>query len=189
MILIEELLSFDFNDEYWTDLCQYDIETDFKNIKISKTKGVDFIGILNENSLILFEVKDLRRHRIENKHRTQKEGDDPIELEAAKKFRDTLAGIIGGARNSTHNSEMWQKYLAFLSNHKKQIQVVLWLEEDRPILPVSIAHRRNQAKGGTYTNVLKAKMKWLTPHVLVVDSENNPYSDGLNVMFLPNPLA
>jgi hypothetical protein len=186
MILIEEQLCFNFNDEYWTELCHYDKETDFTNVKISKTKGVDFIGILNENNLIFFEIKDFRGHRIENKHRTEKKDNDPIELEAAKKFRDTLAGIVGGARNSTHKLEMWKKYLDLLSNPKKQIQVVLWLEEDRLILPNPIADKRKQARGGTYTNVLKAKMKWLTPYVLVVDSESNPYLDNLNVTFLPN---
>jgi hypothetical protein len=184
MTFEESDIRFDFNDAHWSQFCKYDEQTDYKKIKIELTKAVDFIGILNQHTLVLMEVKNFKGHRIENKPRTEN-GDDPIELEVAQKFRDTLAGIIGGVRSSTHHAERWANYLNLIANRQRDIHAVLWLEEDKPILPPSVQMRRIKAKGGTYTDVLKTKMDWLNCRALVVDATCNPYEGSLSVQFLP----
>jgi hypothetical protein len=133
---------------------------------------------------VFIEVKDFRGHRIQNKLRIEN-GEDAIEVEVAQKFRDTLAGIVGGVRNSTHHAYRWKEYLNLLINKGREVHTILWLEEDRPILPPSVVSKRNKAKGGTYTDKLKVKMKWLNCRVLVVNSSSNPYSDFLNTQYLP----
>ncbi len=184
MTFEEGNLSFDFDDENWSHLCRYDEERDYKKINIPETKAVDFIGIFKGHTLVLFEIKDFRKHPIENKHRTERNASDPIEVEMAKKVRDTLAGIVGGARNSTHKNEMWRNYLTLLQNGERGIHAVLWLEETTKTLPPEIAQKRKQAKGGTYTDMLKKKLSWLTPHVTVVDHKCNPYGESLSFKFL-----
>ncbi len=184
MTFEESGIRFAFDETFWSWLCKYDEETDYKKIKIEHTKAVDFIGILNQRSLVLIEVKNFKGHRIANKPRTEN-GDDPIELEVAQKFRDTLSGIIGGVRSSTHHTERWENYLNILSNKQLEVHTILWLEEDKPILPPSVSSKRIKAKGGTYTDILKTKMNWLNCRVLVVDSSNQPYGDSLTVQFLP----
>jgi hypothetical protein len=184
MIFEESGIRFDFDDTFWSWLCKYDEETDYKKIKIEYTKAVDFIGILNQRSLVLIEVKNFKGHRIANKPRTEN-GEDSVELEVAQKFRDTFSGIIGGVRSSTHHTERWKNYLSRLANRQCEVHTVLWFEEDKPILPSSVQAKRIKAKGGTYTDILKTKMNWLNCHVLVVDSSNHPYNDSLTVEFLP----
>jgi len=58
---IESSIRFKFDEEYW-DIYQYDVNGgDFrKNVHLSETKGVDFIGVYNNNTLILFEIKSFK---------------------------------------------------------------------------------------------------------------------------------
>jgi hypothetical protein len=174
MIYNESNLLFDFSDAHWSYLMQYDVETDFKKIRdgITGTKAVDFIGVFNQNILTLIEVKNFRGHRIANKTRIEN-GDDPIEQEVALKVRDTIAGIVGAARNATHKKEYWENYLAFLQNKNKRVEVVLWLEKDADPRPNIVQIKREKSKGGTVTSKLKQKLSWLTPHVSVSDADNN----------------
>ncbi len=179
----ESNLFFDFSDEKWSYLMQYDVETDFKKIKdaIQGTKAVDFIGICNQNILTLIEVKNFRGHRIENKPRIEN-GDDPIEQEVALKVRDTLAGIVGANRNATHKKEYWENYFAFLQNEKKRVEVILWLEKDDDPRPSIVQIKREKVYGGTIAKKLKQKLSWLTPYVSVADTENNTLA-ALTVTF------
>lgn len=48
---IESEIIFEFNDQKWAYLSQYDQEIDYKKIKIEGRKAVDFIGILNQRNL------------------------------------------------------------------------------------------------------------------------------------------
>ncbi len=187
MQFIESDLSFDFLDAAWTDVMQYDVEKDYVD-KIQKelkgTKAIDFLGIFNKNTLVLMEVKNFRGHRIENKPRLEN-GDNPLEVEVALKIRDTLAGIVGAARNSTHKKEIWRKYFHFISNFEKRIECVLWLEEDLDSRPSHIVEKRKKAQGGTLTQQLKKRLTWFTPYVIVACIET-PYKErlNLNVTFL-----
>ena len=183
---IESGIRLSFDVSKWTFLIQYDAQTDYKKIQqaIEKTKAVDFIGILNNSILTFIEVKNFKGHRIENKPRVEN-SEDSLELEVAQKVRDTLAGITGAIRHSTHLKVNFETYQQYLSNLKKDIHVVLWLEEDTPPQPLPFRNKRIKALGGSLTLRLRQKLTWLTPHVVVTDSLDNLYSDSLKVEFLP----
>jgi hypothetical protein len=112
MTFEESGLRFEFSPSQWYALLQYDETKDFLKIRdaVSKTKGVDFVGIFQNSTLVLMEVKNFRGSRIANKPRVE-QGDDPLEIEFAQKVKDTIAGIAGGARNSTHFKTEWMSFL------------------------------------------------------------------------------
>jgi hypothetical protein len=179
---IESDLKFDFPSNWW--VVQYDNLTDYNKLKntVEKSKAVDFIGILSNKTLVFFEIKNFRGHRIENKPRLEA-GDDPLELEIAKKVRDTLAGVAAASRNSTHLRTEWQRVLSFLQNEKINIEVVLWLEEDK-VPQYEATRKRMQAKGGTLRQRLKQKLSWLTNRVFVCSVLDNHYIRNLDVSFV-----
>jgi hypothetical protein len=184
MILEESRLRFNFDDTRWSHLLKYDESKDYKNLceAIEDTKAVDFIGILNREVLSLIEVKNFRGYRIENIPRSSE-----LDLEIAQKVRDTLAGIVGGARNSTHHKEIWKNYLQFLKDENRTLHIVLWLEEDTPPrLSPEKSKRQAIAKGGTINARLKKRLSWLNAKVIVANHQlaNNPYQDSLTVEFL-----
>lgn len=179
----ESDLKFEFSEAWWVE--QYDDLTDYKNLKnvVPGSKGVDFIGILNNETLSFIEVKNFRGHRIESKPRLQL-GEDPIEIEVAQKVRDTLAGVTAAARNSTHLKNQWQNVLTFLQNDKKNVEVILWLEED-PFTHSAVTNtKRNNANSGTLSRRVKQKLAWLTTRVFVYHISNNQYKGSLSVVLL-----
>lgn len=182
----ESGMRFSFDASKWTHLIQYDAVTDYKKLEnaIEKTKAVDFLGVLDNRILSLIEVKNFKGHRIENKPRVEN-GDDLLELEVAQKVRDTLAGISGAVRHSTNLKDHFATYHQYIGNSKKDIHVVLWLEEDNSPQPTPLREKRNKGWGGNLTARLRKKMIWLTPHVIITDSSNNHYADSLKVQFLP----
>jgi len=183
MELRESNLSFTFDDHSWEDVIQYDSTTDYRNIKhaISGTKAVDFIGIFKRDTLSLIEIKNFRRHRIENKTRVK---DGELADELAQKVRDTLSGIMGGARNSTHMQSTWKKYVRMLL--EKEVHIVCWVEEDRHANTSHTDLKRNKSSSSALNQVIKSKLSWLTTKVMVANTANNPYKDTLQVSFI-NP--
>ncbi len=180
MKITEKKIEFDFDDSLWSNLLKYDEDADYLKIeKLNGTKAVDIIGILENNKLVFFEIKDFRGHRITNKTRLNT---GELEQEVALKVRDTLAGIIGAARNSTNNSLAFQELLSYISNTKKQLVVILWMEEDR--LSLRMSQKRIKSKQSTTLQVLKKQLQWLTTKVWVANHENNPFSHSLKITFL-----
>ncbi len=180
MEFLETNISFKFDTDYWSDLIQYDTQTDFKKIRndIPGTRAVDFIGVLEKNTLSLFEVKNFRGYRIDSKDRMN--NGELVEV-FAQKVRDTLSGIIGGARNSTHMPETWKKYTRLLI--EKDVHIVCWVEEDRHANFSNIYQKRNKARASGLVQEIKRKLSWLTTKVMVADIKNNPYKDTLQVSF------
>ncbi len=181
-------LRFNFNDDAWHNVIKYDSEkespqVDYDKIKnaIDQTKAVDFIGIYQKNELTFLEVKNFKYYRIESKNRIEK-GDnknESLDIEIAKKVRDTLAGIIGGARNSTHQRQIWKDYLKVFSNENKHIRVVLWLEQDRP------NDRESKPRKMTLQNKLLERLSWLTSDIRIFSVNNHDFKDNLIVENLP----
>ena len=173
----ESRLRFEFREVEWNALVKYDDETDYQKLKnnVPKTKAVDFVGISNEN-LYLIEVKNYRGHRIASKPKIEE-----IDIILAQKVRDTLAGMVGGVRNSTHRQELWAKHLAHLAEKGKKLQVILWMEED------SRVPARLKVSAGTLTKQLKKRMSWLSCQVIVANKANNPLEGKLQVDFLAEP--
>ena len=88
----------------WTVAFKYD-DTDFHQKKATKlqgmidgvphsTKAVDVVGLHKVSGLLLLEAKDFRGHRISTKQRIGNE----VSVEVAVKARDTLAALVGAAR-------------------------------------------------------------------------------------------
>ncbi len=183
-IFKESELKFEFSNDWW--VVQYDDLADYRKLSnaIEGSKAVDFIGVLNDKTLSFIEVKNFREHRIETKPRISG-GDDPIELEVAQKVRDTLAGVLAASRHSTHLKSEWTKVVGFLKETEKNIEVILWLEEDLPpqYSPVLRA-KKMQANGGILVKRLKQKMNWLTNRVFVCNVLENEYDETLKVSFL-----
>ena len=179
----ESDLNFDFSDAHWTCLLQFDKTRDFQNAQeaLSGTKGVDFTGILENQSLVFIEVKNFRGHRIETKPRIEG-GDDPVWLEAAKKIRDSVSVVVGSARNSTHLKETWQRYLEIMGSEKRYIHFVLWLEQDLPA-QASKAKRKSEKNEIELRRDLKKSLHWLTPRVDVANVQNNPFPQALTVTY------
>lgn len=182
-IFQESDLKFQFSDNWW--VVQYDDLTDYNNLKntVEGSKAVDFIGILGNETLTFFEIKNFRGYRIENKPRLEV-GHDPIEVEIAQKVRDTLAGVAAAARNSTHLRTEWQRVLHFLQNDRKNVEVVLWLEDETTPQYDAIRKRKMQAKGGVLSQRLKQRLSWLTSRVFVCSISENKYAENLDVAFL-----
>jgi hypothetical protein len=185
MTITEDKIAFDFDDNTWSFVLKYDEQTDFKNIRdaIQGTKGVDIIGVLEKRILSLIEIKDFRGTTIENKHKFDKNDANSLFVTIPLKARDTIAGIVGGARNSTHNQDFWAEYLSILSKTKKDIHVILWLEEDRSLVTTPMNEMRQKAKIKILNDALRTSLRWLTPYVKVFDSKTNEY-EGLTTKFL-----
>jgi hypothetical protein len=180
----ENGLVFEFNDDHWTDLLHFDMTVDYKNAKdaLPGTKGVDFTGVLGNQTLVFIEAKNFRGHRIESKPRVEN-GEDPIWLEAAQKMRDSVSVVVGSARNSTRLTEEWQRYLEFLQSKNKQLHFVLWLEQDQPTSSAKAIKKweRNEVDNRLH---LKRCLRWLTKKVDIASIQNNPFPDSLTVTYL-----
>ncbi len=176
MDFIEGYQRFSFDDAKWI-VVKYDDETAYRERigKLSETKALDFVGIYHNQAIYLIEVKDFRKHRIENQVRLTS-GELPIEI--GQKVRDTLAGIISAYRTS--DNQKWERFAKTLIDLKKDIKVVVWLEHDLP----SYLKDRKKAAASIQTNVYKQKLNWLTTNVLIVNQAEN-IIPGLVVSNLP----
>lgn len=131
------------------------------NKRAEGTKAVDFVGVLDD-TLYLFEVKDFRGHRIENKRRQIQE----LPLEIGLKVRDTLAGLAG-AYAKTGAPPWLERCGTALTARKKPVRVVAWIADDAPG-PREPRGKRD-AHDSVRTALVKQKLAWLTPRVLVED--------------------
>jgi len=174
-------LVFVFDGNSWKQPVKYDETEDYKKIAYTPhTKGVDFLGIsgvAGDQALWFIEVKDYKTHRIESKEKIT-----DLDEVLHHKVKDTIAGIIGGARNSTHLRETWTAFAKVLNTPKQKVRVVLWMEEDEG--PDYMAKRRSVARN-TLTSNLERKLKWLTASVLVCNMKSNPIP-GLSVKRTPS---
>jgi hypothetical protein len=183
-------IRFKFSDAVWSNVLFYDERDDQKRPilpeleKINRATGassVEFIGILQAERLVFMEVKDFRQHRIENKARLSS---NELAVEIAVKVKDTIAGIVGGARLSTHQRVLFKEFVRYLNSEKKIIEVVLWLEEDARGLPSTILEKRNRAGNFNLSKQLKEKLNWLTHQVVVMNKKKNGYEGALEIEFL-----
>jgi hypothetical protein len=190
-MIINELqssLSFNFAESVWSNVIKYDSETDtpqndYERIRnaIEETRAVDFIGIYKQRELTFIEVKNLKFYRIESKDRLSdtETGTEKLDFEVAKKVRDTFAGIVGGIRYSANENDCWQNYWQFIGNKKKDIRVILWLEQDRP------DDRQKKPRQLTLNKKLQNRLIWLTKNVRVFNIDNHDYGNDLIVTNLP----
>lgn len=180
-VIDEGKLRFEF-DASWQDAVKWDDSLAYrKGIgKLPDTKAVDIL-CRGKGVCCLFEVKDFREHRIENKNRLSNE---ELQQEVARKVRDTLAGVLGAARVGAEG-ERWAAYARMLAS-QNEVRVVLWLEEDFAPPPGSgTGEERWKTRLSVMQNVLKQRLRWLTPHVLVTSQRETSRLPGLHVRNLP----
>lgn len=176
----ESGLEFRFDDNW--EVYQLDKEADYRekiNRQISETKSVDFIGFNHMRNILLFvEVKSFRGYgNRTNIQRLTGENDD-ITVEVAQKVRDSLAVIIGGARNSTNLPDTWKKYVDHISQ-KKNLKVIAWVELD-----VSTENFLDRAKANMNVRkqALRKRLTWLTSDVQILNTKNyNNDIEGMEV--------
>lgn len=187
MEFIESGLLFKFDDTVWTVVFQFDKHTDYKKLcnVVPGTKAIDFLAISSDNAkLILMEIKSFRKHRLDIATQTRMaNGAEDLTTEFAQKVRDSIAAMVGGARNSTHHSDLWQNIVTILLNPRRDVFVIPWIEEES-ISAFRAKLRKNKAS--IHIDVLKNKLKWLTPHVNISNVKDSTFHlNGLTVSFLP----
>ena len=176
----ESGLVFKFNDKW--EVYQLDSEADYREKicrQIPGTRSIDFIGFNDTDNILLFvEVKSFRGYgNRTNVQRLTGENDD-ITIEVSQKVRDSIATIVGGARNSTNIRNVWQKYVHHLNTNKKMI-VIAWVELD-----VNTENLLLRAKTNLYTRKreLRKHLTWLTSDVQIMNTKNyNNEVEGMEV--------
>ncbi|MDX2069232.1 MAG: hypothetical protein SFV55_12480 [Haliscomenobacter sp.] len=175
MILKEDKLEFDFDDQAWSQVIKFDKHPDYEKIKdeVPETRGVDFTGILNEDTFVAIEVKDFRGFKT---HENKRE--EPLDIEVAKKIVGTLATISASCRASVNYEIFWQTYLNLIQDRQKSVYVILWKEED----PLPSRQKRLAAKRSVQWQKLKERLSWLGCKTLITNSNDyNPNKLKLKV--------
>lgn len=181
MELTEQNITFIFEDNHWVDVRDFDkTNPDYNKIeKLNGTKAIDIIGYHRERGIFLIEVKDFRRHRIENKERIIK-----LELfeEVGQKVKDSLACILAAARNSTHDQVYWKRQVDRILSQRRQVTVMLWMEEAPNVVYGTPAlEKRKKVNKNIFKNDLKQKVSWLTSRVEIVNSQKASALQRLNL--------
>lgn len=181
MVFLESGLKFEFDDEKWQIIEQFDVQTDYDKVKkkVQGTKSVDFIGINNDGAY-LFEIKGFRGYSDQQATRDRLAGNaEELTSEIAQKVRDTLSCLMAGSRNSTHHSELWTTVSHAIMDNTKKLLVIAWVEED---IISEVREKRQKSKGITRRDKLKGKLSWLTSRVdfMNVRTYNNEI-DGLTI--------
>lgn len=164
----ESGLTFRFDDRW--DVYHLDEEADYRN-RIAKmlpgTKCVDFVGYDKESRLLLLmEVKGFRGYGMQDSVRERLLGTtDDITVEIAQKVRDSLAVIVGGARNSTFLSEVWKRQMEHLG-HGGTLKIIAWIEVDES---TEVLLARAKVNMSTKRKMLRNRLKWLTSDVEILN--------------------
>jgi hypothetical protein len=175
----ESNLRFIFDDAQWS-VIKYDDHRNHANIKIKEHKAIDFLALYNANTIVLFEIKSFRKHRLDPETQLRMaNGAEELTTEIAQKVRDSIAGIIGAGRNSDSVEHIkWRQISEKLIKAKTQVYVIAWVEED---MPNGYRKERYQAKSTVNMDKLKNKLKWLNVKVSVSNIDNMPQFDGFSV--------
>lgn len=181
MVFSESGLKFEFDDEKWQIIEQFDVQTDYDKVKkkVQGTKSVDFIGINNDGAY-LFEIKGFRGYSNQQATRNRlADNAEDLTSEIAQKVRDTLSCLMAGSRNSTHHSGSWTTVSHAIMDNTKKLLVIAWVEED---ILSEVRAKRQKSRGITRRDKLKSKLSWLTSRVdfMNVRTYNNEI-DGLTI--------
>ena len=165
----ESGLIFHFDDRW--RVSQLDKEPDYDKVcrAVPGTRSIDFIGYDAASKVMLFmEVKGFRGYgNKQNLQRLTGEHDD-LTAEIAQKVRDSLSVLMGGARNSTHKSEVWQHYVNYLRKNE-ELKVVAWVELD---VSTEVLLERSKVNMSVRRKALRKRLTWLTSDVQVMNTRN-----------------
>ena len=97
----------------------------------------------------------------------------------AQKVRDTVAGLVGAARNESNNLKpsVLAEAGRLLVDRRQEVRVALWLEDD-----AAVDARTWKQELDTLTEKIKKYLSWLTPRVLIISLRVTPHKlDGVTV--------
>jgi len=205
MTFHESNLQFEFDARRWV-VKKYDSHRYYKGLSSVGLKAVDFIGLLDWETVVLIEVKNYRdRPERERPRIIQKiAGKKPRVVKSfTKKVEDTMRAIdiIGQYLQRKRLYRMLQPYLAYriwqgvaqrdwifwtLANRaieRQKVVLVLWLElsEQYDGLPADYMEKVRTYLAGRASKHLTA----IAPKVIVADTLSHPFSDTLSVTFRP----
>lgn len=179
----ESGLVFRFDDRW--EVYQLDEEADYRQKickQIPETRCIDFIGFNDADKILLFiEVKGFRGYGDKkNVQRLTGEKDD-ITVEIAQKVKDSLATIIGGARNSTNLPDVWKSHVEHL-NDNGNLKVIAWVELD---VSTENLLRRAKTNMSTRRKELRKRLTWLTSDVDILNTRAyNNELEGMEVSLI-----
>ena len=197
MILHESDLVFDFDDAVW-QIKKYDDHRYYKKFSGVGLKGVDFVGIYNQEKVVFIEVKNYRA-----KHPTREE---PFKvLTETKEFINHIGDKLEDTFRATtaihayFRKKWWYRmYLAWqsflpqywflhrdwlfwhqvyqLAKEKDKIEFVLWLEiEER------ISEKGKKDLSNHIDNMLEEQLLEFTNEVIVASVNRPTYQHSLTV--------
>jgi len=183
MTFEESKVKFTFSEENWW-VIKFDEDKNYTKVRdtLEGTKGIDFLGIYNENTLILIEVKNFRNHTLDASTRERLSNDaEDLTTEIAQKVKDSIACITAASRNTTHNQREWKKACNIISQNKS-LFIIAWVEID----PLS-SPKKQKSNLLAPINRLKNKLKWLNPKVFIKNIKDESVEfDGLTIEYLSN---
>jgi hypothetical protein len=176
--IVEDALEVEIGDE-WDVALKWDDCTSYRNSihRLGGCKAVDVLAFSRtRREILMLELKDFRGHRIENKDRIR---DGSLFMEIGHKVRDTIAGLCGAARRGDDPALL---ELSSQLSTRIPLTVVLWLEEDARPSGVS---RRTSVDSSTMTQLLRTRLRWLTPYALVCSRQGpNLEARGIQIRSL-----
>ncbi len=197
MILHESDLVFDFDDAIW-QVKKYDDHHYYKKFSGVGLKGVDFIGIYNQDKVVFIEVKNFRA-----KHPTREEPFTVLKETKAfinhigDKLEDTFratTAIQGYFRKKwwyrtylslesfipqhwfLHRDWLFWHQVYQLAQQKDKIEFVIWLEIEERISEKGKADLSNHID-----NMLEEQLAEFTNEVIVASVDRPIYKDSLLV--------
>lgn len=192
-VIVEGNLRFSFGPS-WSTVLKWDDSdrphfVDFRKLngllrdRQEGTKAADIVA-LRDGELWFFEVKDFEKDPRNGEKRLKNE---ELYLEVALKVRDTTAGIVGLC--FTEDARLREALGHIVQGTANPVHVVLWLEADGP--PRKRAEDGN-AELHTRMSKLKKRLRWLTPHALVIDRHTHQGAGSipdLAVEFINRPVS
>lgn len=163
---VEKRLRFTFQRPAW-DAVKWDEDPAYlRGLQRHDGKGVDLVATLDRRRLHLFEVKDPRGHWSEYRDRNLVEGLAQI---IADKVRDTLAGLLFS--RDRHPGDHLLVHLKTMFDREERLLVILWLE----------SFYLDPTLASTLAGLIKRKLHWLKPNVIVTSRALWPGMPGLTV--------
>lgn len=194
MTFTESGLHFTFDDSWIIQ--QYDAHRFYKGLSGAGLKAVDFLGIWEQNKVVLFEVKNYR-------WRNDKQREMPIQVildnpgaladTISRKVEDTLRAIdtihsyysrkwwfrpaLMLARNQKKNTAEWFFWhrLYELINREEEVWIIFWMETEqaRSILREELA------------SSIKKGVDEISSRVFIANRQQHPFGKSLTVRLIP----
>ncbi len=180
IVFDESNLRFTFDENHWK-VIKYDDHPSHAAIKISEHKAIDFLGVYNNKTLVFFELKNYRLHRLDpSTQQVMAKGAEELSTIIAQKVRDSVSGIVGSGRNpDSIDHNLWSQISAKMINEKNEFYIISWVEEDA--VQGYYKSQKQQAKAISFLDKLKNKLKWLNAKISIRHIKNLPPFEGFKV--------